>query len=369
MRPCIGQGYLQIIVSQVEIRIGGDVADEPCRDGAGDGRMDAGFIRRVNSSRRSAFEVDFARVPGTPYSEKNLLDLKNFPLHKLTAMPDPARPRSVVVETPLRQTTILSQTTEFIEGADVEQGVASELARSAAEASHITSLNCEIERYLNPRADALYGLEYAFHLVGDVREKTVLDLGCGSGENVIPLAKRGAHVSGIDLSPDLINVARRRAEKYGVDADLRVASAYETGLPSRSMDVVFCIGVLHHLDIQRAKNEVRRVLKPGGLFIVDEPVRFSRAIKLARKIFPTKIEVSDDEYPLSAAQLALLTDGFQMIASRSFRSIFAAAGLKFAKSFEKIIRRWDNSALQFIPGLARYATIRTMALREPLPPA
>lgn len=284
-------------------------------------------------------------------------------------MPAPPNPRSVIIRAPVQQTTILPETTEFVEGADVEGGVESELARSAAEASQITSLDCEIERYLNPPADALEGLDYAFHLVGDVREKTVLDLGCGSGENVIPLAKRGAKVTGIDLSPDLIKLARLRAEKYGVDADLRVASAYETGLPSRSVDVVFCIAVLHHLDIQRAKNEVRRVLKPGGLFIVSEPVRFSWAVKQARKIFPTKIEVSDDEYPLSAAQLALLTDGFQMIASRSFRSIFAAAGLKFAKSFEKIIQRWDNSALQFIPGLARYSTIRTMALREPLPPA
>lgn len=284
-------------------------------------------------------------------------------------MPAPPNSRSVIVQAPVHQTTILPETTEVIEGADVERGVESELARSAAEASQITSLDCEIERYLNPPADALHGLDYAFHLVGDVRGKTVLDLGCGSGENVIPLAKKGAKVTGIDLSPDLINVARRRAEKYGVDADLRVASAYETGLPSRSVDVVFCIAVLHHLDIQRAKNEVRRVVKPGGLFIVSEPVRFSWAVKQVRKIFPTKLEVSEDEYPLSAAQLALLTDGFQMIASRSFRSIFAAAGLKFARRFAKVIRRCDNSAMQFIPGLARYCTTRTMALREPLPPA
>lgn len=281
-------------------------------------------------------------------------------------MPSTPSPRRVVAETPVRQieqTTILPEVTDVVE---INRGVESELARSALEASQITSLDCDVERYLDPPKDTPYFLEYAFHLIGDVRGKTVLDFGCGSGENVIPLAKKGADVIGIDLSPDLINVARLRAEKYGVTADLRAASAYETGLPSHSVDVVFCIAVLHHLDIERAKSEVRRVLKPGGLFIVQEPVRFSWTVKQMRRIFPTKIEVSEDEYPLNAAQVAALTNGFQMISSRSFRSIFAVAGLKFAKPFGKIVRQLDALALRFIPGLSHYSGVRVMALREPL---
>ena len=48
------------------------------------------------------------------------------------------------------------------------------------------------------RIDAL--LNEAYDLLGDVRGKAVLDLGCGTGENLVPLARRGAHVTGIDTN-------------------------------------------------------------------------------------------------------------------------------------------------------------------------
>ena len=67
----------------------------------------------------------------------------------------------------------------------------SELARSASEASKIVVRPVRAERYLNPKADTAFPLEYAFHLLGNVKEKLVLGLGCGSGEEVIPLLRRG----------------------------------------------------------------------------------------------------------------------------------------------------------------------------------
>src|SRR6201984_3588667 len=97
-----------------------------------------------------------------------------------------------------------------------------EIERSASEARRgvVRPLDrAQVERYLNPPADTPYGLEYAFHLLGDVRGKTVLNLGCGTGENVIPLIERGAHVIGMDISPDLIAIA----EKYVHDANLEAS--------------------------------------------------------------------------------------------------------------------------------------------------
>ena len=64
-----------------------------------------------------------------------------------------------------------------------------EIERSAAEARK-TLLEpfdrSNIERYLNPPADTAYALEYAYHLLGDVRGKTVLDLGCGTNTSKRP---------------------------------------------------------------------------------------------------------------------------------------------------------------------------------------
>src|SRR5450631_2515943 len=119
-----------------------------------------------------------------------------------------------------------------------------EIERSAEEARRtiLTGTDrAQISRYLGPPSDTAYPLEYAFYLVGDIRGKTVLDLGCGTGENIVPLVSRGAQVVGIDLSPDLIALAQLRLRNAGLEAELRVGSAYDTGLESGSVDIVFCI--------------------------------------------------------------------------------------------------------------------------------
>ena len=112
-----------------------------------------------------------------------------------------------------------------------------EIARSASEASKVKILDVELARYQTPSADTCYALEYAFYLLGDVHNKLVVDLGCGSGEEVVPLQQRGARVIGIDISPHLIAIAHERLRKYGVDAELRIASAYETHGPRRRSSI------------------------------------------------------------------------------------------------------------------------------------
>jgi SAM-dependent methyltransferase len=242
-----------------------------------------------------------------------------------------------------------------------------EIARSASEASKIELLDVDLSRYQNPPADTWYPLEYAFYLLGDVRDKVVLDFGCGSGEEVIPLRQRGAHVIGIDISPDLIAVARKRLQKYGLDADLRVGSAYETQLADGSVDVVFCMSLLHHLELDRVKKEILRVLKPGGLFIFKEPIRFSWMMKKFRQLLPALEDVSEFEYPLNAEQIKRIAEGFDVIGDRSFRTPAAAVLARIIKSRDanKKIRSWDDWMVRHLPGLAHFATIRVMALRPP----
>jgi predicted RNA methylase len=74
----------------------------------------------------------------------------------------------------------------------------------------------QIERYLSPRSDMAYVLEYAFYLLGDIRGKTVLDLGCDTGKKIVPLVERRPRVSRIAPSPDLIELARLRLQNAGL---------------------------------------------------------------------------------------------------------------------------------------------------------
>jgi SAM-dependent methyltransferase len=240
-----------------------------------------------------------------------------------------------------------------------------EIARSASEASKIKLLNTDLSRYQNPPADTSYPLEYAFHLLGDVKDKLVVDLGCGSGEEIVPLRQRGARVIGIDISPDLIAIADERLRKHGLDAELQIASVYETNLPSKSVDVVFCMSLLHHLQLDRVKSEIRRILKPDGLFIFKEPIRFSWTMKQLRRAFPPQEDISEFEYPLSSNQINELVEGFQVLASRSFRTPFVPLLTRIIKVpyLRKGIRSRDAWLLMRFPLLAHFATVRVMALR------
>ncbi len=240
-----------------------------------------------------------------------------------------------------------------------------EIARSASEASKTELRDVDLARYSNPPADTCYPLEYAFYLLGNVRDKVVLDLGCGSGEEVIPLRQRGAHVTGIDISPELIAVAHKRLQKYGIDAELRVGSAYDTQLADHSVDVVFCMSLLHHLELDRVKREICRVLKPEGLFIFKEPIRFSWMMKQLRQLLPALEDVSEFEYPLNAAQVKTIAEGFDVVGARGFRTPLAAVLSRLIKSrhVNKKIRTWDDWMLRKLPALAHFATIRVMALR------
>ena len=133
---------------------------------------------------------------------------------------------------------------------------------------------------------AVLSREYFFgwvarHAVG----KTVLDFACGDGDVALRAAEAGARLAiGIDISGVSVRNARGAAAARGLTDRtffLR-ADCEETGLPEDSVDVVICAGVLHHLDVNRAFPEIRRVLAPGGRVIAFEALDYNPLIKLYR---------------------------------------------------------------------------------------
>jgi 2-polyprenyl-6-hydroxyphenyl methylase / 3-demethylubiquinone-9 3-methyltransferase len=93
----------------------------------------------------------------------------------------------------------------------------------------------------------------------------VLDMGCGAGFLSHALAKTGHHVTGIDLSEQSLEVARRLDTTGRVK--YQVADATATSFPSESFDVVCAMDLLEHVENPAALvREASRLLKPGGLF-------------------------------------------------------------------------------------------------------
>src|SRR5687767_4658027 len=161
-----------------------------------------------------------------------------------------------------------------------------------------------VARYFAPSETTASPLEYAYHLLGDVKGKTVLELGCGDGLNTVMLAKRGANVIAFDLSAELLELARKRVEANGCrGVEFLLASAHSLPLKDESVDVVFGMAILHHLDLEIATENVRRVLKKGGRGIFKEPLRNSKLLARVRQFFPTRADVSPYERPLTDQEI------------------------------------------------------------------
>lgn len=113
-------------------------------------------------------------------------------------------------------------------------------------------------------------------LVGEVAGLAVLDVGCGDGKLAVELARRGASVAAVDVSPAMLDAARRRAADAGSHLDLRVAAADDLPFPDASFDVVVAVTVLCFVaDTRPVYREIARVLKPGGRLVIGELGRWS----------------------------------------------------------------------------------------------
>lgn len=106
--------------------------------------------------------------------------------------------------------------------------------------------------------------------------EAVLDVGCGTGDLTLAVKARtgpAGRVAGIDASPEMIAVARRKAAHAQSEIDFRVSAVEALPFPEASFDVVVSSLMMHHLPHavkRQGLSEIRRVLKPGGrLVIVD----------------------------------------------------------------------------------------------------
>lgn len=93
----------------------------------------------------------------------------------------------------------------------------------------------------------------------------VLDVGCGQGIDVVRYALGGARVTGMDLTPRHVELAKLHTAAMGLDVTIIEGDAEAMPFPDESFDRVSSNGVLHHTpDMPTALREIHRVLRPGG---------------------------------------------------------------------------------------------------------
>lgn len=177
-----------------------------------------------------------------------------------------------------------------------------------------------------------YWSTYDLVLSHDWKGKRILVPGCGAGEDAIRLASLGAEVYAFDLSPELLTIARQRAALHpGIKTDFAGMAAEELIYASQFFDAVFFLDILHHVDIPRAMQEIRRVLKSGAIIIGDElythsalqRIRDSRAVRtiyphMQRWIYGGAPYITEDEHKIDESELAIVLDGLTDIKLRWF---------------------------------------------------
>lgn len=258
-----------------------------------------------------------------------------------------------------------------IKSPTIEERENDEIERSASEArkralDDLTLSEWTLQRYADPSASTPYSLEYAYYLLGDATGKVVLDYGCGAGENAVLVAGRGAKVIGVDISPDLLDLAAKRMEMHGYSSyEFKVASAHDLPLEDESIDIVFGMAILHHLELPVASKEVFRVLKPGGRAIFSEPVRNSKFIKFVRGLIPYQSpDVSPFERPLTDVELDAFSTGFSPTRSRIFSLPFVnlVETLGFTAGPLHAAIKIDGIFLRSLPFLKKFGSVKVFEI-------
>ncbi len=201
----------------------------------------------------------------------------------------------------------------------------------------------------------------------------MVDFGCGSGENSLLLARKGARVLGVDISESLLRLAYRRMRLNGLagHAQFAAGSAHDLPIADGSVDIVLGIAVLHHLDLAATSREVHRILKPGGLAIFQEPVRDSKFVRGFRRLIPYSApDVSPFERPLTTPELMAFATGFRVTAWRAFSLPFVnvAQVAPPLKRFVFSAYALDRAILSRVPALVPFSSIRVVALAKPQTP-
>jgi ubiquinone/menaquinone biosynthesis C-methylase UbiE len=164
--------------------------------------------------------------------------------------------------------------------------------------------------------NGLYDL-YAFslHLLGDLKQKKVLDCGCGRGHTAVMLAKHGAEVTAFDLSEGDIAIAKILAEKNQVNIKLSIQRIEAMNYDDSNFDGAFGSCILHHVDIPQTCKEINRVLRPDATAVFIENSARNVLLMLARKWLVGSFGIpkygdDDEEHPLTSKDIDMLKEHF-----------------------------------------------------------
>ncbi len=142
-------------------------------------------------------------------------------------------------------------------------------------------------------------IDYSYSIIGNLKGKKILEIGCGSGAQTLDFCKKGANVFAIDFSSKSVEMVKKRCKEYKIDTSLMKTEKLD--FDSEQFDSVYLNSVLMYVNKEEVLKEIKRILKPGGKYVIVEPLKFwlfsfpYRFVSPYRKTNPKYISLRDVE--------------------------------------------------------------------------
>jgi SAM-dependent methyltransferase len=212
------------------------------------------------------------------------------------------------------------------------------------------------KRFENKFYKAVYNLYEDFFdvLKTKVQFKDVLDYGCGTGNFAEQVSGfKPKKLVAIDISEEAIKKAKSGIKSEENKIDYRVENCENSNLSSDTFDIIYGLGILHHLNLNKSLKELSRMLKKGGIMLFAEPMATNPIINIYRKFTPKAR--SADEHPLVFQDIKLIESMFKNVEAKYYGFLTLIFFL-FYKSPE------NSKLFRFISGIDRII-LKTKYLR------
>lgn len=159
--------------------------------------------------------------------------------------------------------------------------------------------------------------QFILSRMGPLAGKKLLDVGAGLGESSVYFALRGATVTTVDISPQMVATALALGRKFGVKLEGVVSGAENLNLAADSYDIIYAANTIHHVHDRAALfGQLSRALKPGGWFFSYDPLAYNPLINIYRWM-ATEVR-TPDEAPVRTADIRLARKYFSHVQHREF---------------------------------------------------
>ena len=160
-------------------------------------------------------------------------------------------------------------------------------------------------------------LDYYDNLNFLSRNSDILDYGCGVGPTIEKVINYNPKkITGIDISDISIDKAKEKFKNSDIKIELLVDNCEKTKFANNQFDLVYGLGILHHLEFSKCIDEISRILKTNGSLLFIEPLGTNPIINFYR--FLTPGSRSKDEHPLTFKDFDLIKEKFKSVSIKYY---------------------------------------------------